>query len=310
MIDSFVALPLYVIRCYNDFYYRVVKRLYTPAPRLKKPEEFQSYDNKLSSALYRARSAIREYALCNRWKYFVTFTIDAKKWERYGEDALRVFLRDLLAWFQYLRKHKYPQFRYLLIPEQHEDGAWHFHGLLYGIQGVSFPPGVPRRLVEDGYLNWPAFQQRYGFCSLGEVRNPVAVGHYIRKYITKSVADLVALKGLHTYYHSRGLLRSLPVGYVYHNSLSLDSLCKPLNSFYAAGFFEASDIGQVVNMCDEVADMYKSYVISDPETSEIVGFLEGDEDDVLFQISLDMFLSEGFVAHDFGPSDLCPGSCG
>ncbi len=305
-----VAVPLYTIKCYGDFYYRIIKRLTNPTPRLKKPEEFQTYDNKLSSALSRARSSIREYSLCNRWQYFFTFTIDGKRWARYGEAALRIFLHNLLEWFHSLRKSKYPHLRYLLVPEQHEDGAWHFHGLISGIKGFPFPPGAPRKLIEKGYLNWPDFQQRYGWCSLGSLKDPIAVSHYVSLYITESTVELASLKGLHTYYHSRGLLRSLPVGYVYHESLSLDSLCSSGNMFYSTGYFKASDIGQVVDMCDEVTEFYQSHVLSEPETDAVVGIVEGDETDVFFQISLEMFLDQGVIAVDPGLLDLCSGSGG
>lgn len=306
-----MAVPLYTIKCYNDCYYRIVKRLFNPVPCLKKPWEFQSHDNKLSSALSRARSSIREYSLCNRWQYFFTFTIDGEKWARYGEAALRVFLQNLLEWFHSLRKHKYPHLRYLLVPEQHADGAWHFHGLISGIKGFPFPPGAPRKLLEKGYLNWPDFQQRYGWCSLGSVKDPVAVSHYVAKYITKSTVELASMKGLHTYYHSRGLLRSLPVGYVYHESLSLDSLCSFRgNMFYSTGYFKASDIGQVVDMCDEVTGFFQSHVLSEPEADAVVGIVGDDEKDVFSQISLEMFLDQGVIAVDPGLLDLRAGSGG
>lgn len=297
-------VPLYTVRCYNDVLYRVTKRLFTPSPcRTVDREDFQEYDKKLDCALSRSRSAIREYALCNDWEYFFTFTLDPSKWDRY---SLQSFLKEFLQWLQNLRKAKYPHLRYLLVPEPHWDGAWHFHGLISGIDVSPLPSWAPRDLLDGGYYEWTEYRLRYGWCSLAPVKDAVAVGFYVAKYITKSSSGLAAEKGVHTHYQSQGLNRALPVGYVYRPDLYLDGLCTHSNAFYASGFFKMDDVGNVVGLCDEVSEMYQSFVFEDPITHEVVGVVGGDSNDESVQLAIQQFFDFGAVPL---PWDLSDQSC-
>ena len=83
-------------------------------------EEAQHYDTKLDNSFSRARSMVLQYALCNSWDYFFTGTIDRAKFDRFNLDVyqsrLSQFVRDK-------RKKYQSQIQYLLVPEQHKDGA-------------------------------------------------------------------------------------------------------------------------------------------------------------------------------------------
>lgn len=83
-------LPLYTIKCYNDYLYRLTKRLCKPSSVRIASDEWANNDTKLANALCRSRTAVREYALCNRWEFFVTLTIDGSRYDRYD---LKCFLR-------------------------------------------------------------------------------------------------------------------------------------------------------------------------------------------------------------------------
>lgn len=72
----------------------------------------------------RARSAVRDIALCNPFTYFFTWTLDAKQVNRYDDDAVKRKLENTLR--NLVRRRN---FRYLCVPERHKDGALHFHGL-------------------------------------------------------------------------------------------------------------------------------------------------------------------------------------
>ena len=49
-------------------------------------------ENKLENNLSRAKSKIFQYAMCNDFEYFVTLTLDSKKYDRYN---LSKFIKDL-----------------------------------------------------------------------------------------------------------------------------------------------------------------------------------------------------------------------
>lgn len=286
-----VELPLYRVKCYGDMLYRVTKRLFSASSSLSKAEA-QEYDAKLSNALSRARCAAREYALCNKWEYFVTLTIDGQRWNRY---SFKDFLKEFMQWIQNENK-KGAHIRYILVPEFHKDGAVHLHGLMSGITEAPQLPGTPlsvgRRDDGSRYPCWPAYSLRYGFSTVERVRDLVAVGFYITKYMTKAMSDLAAFKGVHTYYHSRGLSRALVVGSLFSTSIVLDKCCKFQNNFYSFGFFKA-DICDVVGMCDEVDMMYQNYLITDPVSGELVAMVGGDDQDVEVQLMLEEFKTLG-----------------
>lgn len=196
---------------YTDQIYKIVQfysvRIRTgPGP----VAQHKHYDNKLASSLSRAKRVILEKALCNPWDWFCTFTIAKDKYDRKALDA---WWESFSQWLRDKRKQGY-DIRYLIVPERHNDGSWHGHGLLYGIpedELVKFKDlaklgmKLPRKLRNSNYVNWVAYQKKFGFCSLGKIVNPVAAGFYITKYITKEQDRMVSQVGLHSYYVSRGL---------------------------------------------------------------------------------------------------------
>lgn len=161
-------------------------------------DDFSPSENteKLEQSFSRARARVMELGLCNDWDYFVTLTLDREKYDRY---ALPVWQRDLSQWIRNQRRLHGGPLRYLLIPEQHEDGAWHMHGLVTGIDVESL------ELNNYGYLDWPAYRRKFGFISLSKIKNRVACGRYISKYVSKDLGARAADIGAHLYYASHGL---------------------------------------------------------------------------------------------------------
>lgn len=88
----------------------------------------------LYSSLSRSKKTVREYAMCNVWEWFGTLTFDKEKIDRFNFDEcskkVRKFFNNLLK--------DYKTFRYLAIPEQHKNGAWHFHVLFSGLPDSIF----------------------------------------------------------------------------------------------------------------------------------------------------------------------------
>lgn len=294
------AVPLYRIKAYENYLYRVTKRLFNPNKvKVKQSHEPKEKSvGKFDSALSRAKNTVREVCLCNRWEYFVTLTFN-DSWDRYD---LKQRVKELMQYIQNLNKEGY-SIKYVLIPEFHKDGAVHFHGLMSGIPVSDRPEWWPRsvNLKSDGtyYQHCPLFSDRYGFSSVGAVGDGVACGFYVSKYITKSMAEKADLKGVHTYYRSHGLRRSVEIGSLYHGSVFLDKCCKFSNSFYSFGFFKFEDVGSVVDLCDEVNVMYQNYLITDPVSGEVVGVVGGDTEDVYIQEILSEFLEQGLSCNPY-----------
>lgn len=150
------------------------------------------------------------------------------------QEKLSQFIRD--------KRKKYgAKFQVLLVPEHHKDGAWHIHGLIYGLPEnalCKFRPPAPKHLIKDGFLNWPDYLYKFGFCSLAKIRNPVATAFYISKYVSKDLARRGGDLGKHLYFHSRPLKHAEKAADVYLYNRQLDEYCTHEYDFCKTGMVE------------------------------------------------------------------------
>lgn len=247
-----VVRPDYVIWHYTGGIYKVVNFKST-LPRIIPPvrTEETKYDDKLVQSLSRARRTVLELALCNDWAYFCTFTLDKTKYKR---DDLPKFQKDLSQFIRDFRKKAKKagqdlDINFLLVPEEHKDGAWHMHGLLSDITPFTIPflcerqqgKIVPDNLVNGGYYNWPDYQKKFGFCSLGRIQSKIATAFYISKYISKQIDDCKLPPNAHAYYASQGLNRAVLHGDVYGYCGALDKYLTHDYEFCRTGMTHVKD---------------------------------------------------------------------
>lgn len=148
-------------------------------------------DECLRSSICRSRRMVRELALSNPFEYFCTLTV-ASEDSRFHLDKVQEELRKIFK--QIKRKNK--DFIYLFITEKHQNGGYHFHGLIGGF--------------DDFYVNSNGFYSSHYFDSLGfqsfsKIKNFTKCCNYILKYITK---DCVRNSAGTTYISSRGLKKA------------------------------------------------------------------------------------------------------
>lgn len=162
------------------------------APRTKGKKS--EGDDQLRS-MRRARANLRRLALANGFDYFVTLTLNGAKIDRYDGAAV---VKKLNQWADNMvRRHG---LRYILVPELHKDGAFHFHGFMSG-RGLK---------VVDSGVKWddrPVYnlpQWRLGFSTAQQLYGDyhAAVG-YCCKYIGKQEYQ----RPLGRWYYSGGALR-------------------------------------------------------------------------------------------------------
>ena len=168
--------------------------------------------NKLDCNIRRAKAKVKEYVLCNDWDYFITLTLDPKKYDRYN---LNKFRNDLTMWIRNISRNRDKKIKYVLIPEQHRDGAWHMHGFVSGLNDddvklFSIDDRIPKYIkdkLKEGQevYNWTKYMDKFGFCDLEPIRNLEKAVNYVMKYITKELDNCVKEVGGHLYYCSRGL---------------------------------------------------------------------------------------------------------
>lgn len=235
----------YSVYRYTDSIYKIVRFKSNLVPRGPLPStEKQHHDKKLESSLSRARRVLLELALCNPWDYFCTFTISKDKHDR----------SDLASWYkkfsQWLRdqRKKGLEVSYVFVPERHTDGAWHCHGFMRGnMELVSFAQEraegrvLPNKLIDNNFFDWPAYREKFGFCSFGRIKNPVAAGFYITKYVTKDLDRSVSTLGGKMYYANQGLKRAEKHGEIYGHCAYLDKYLVNHYDFCDTGMTHTQD---------------------------------------------------------------------
>lgn len=149
----------------------------------------------MERSMRRARAKLRRLALANDFQYFVTLTLDPAKIDRYDGAAVT---KALGQWCDNMvRRHG---LRYILVPERHKDGAFHFHGFMAGsgLQATDSGHqigGRPAYNLPQWTLGFTTAQPLYG-------EYPAAVA-YCCKYIGKQEDQ----RPLGRWYYSGGALR-------------------------------------------------------------------------------------------------------
>lgn len=211
-----------ILKSYDDKKYKLVnfKVLRTPDLDIiySYSEKGSVNDAKLENNIIRAKSTIYELALCNDWAWWCTFTLNKQKYDRYDLDK---FKKDFSQYLRDKNKKYNSNIKYLLVPEQHQDGAWHMHGLMVDIppvelvkfnEGNNIPKYIKKRLKEgQAVYNWPSYVDKFGWCDLEYIKNKDACAKYITKYINKSLERTVSELNAHSYYCSQGLKRAVEI---------------------------------------------------------------------------------------------------
>ena len=166
----------------------------------EKPKKGTQNTEKLSNNITRAKTTIREYALCNKWDFWCTFTINPKKYNRYH---LNEYIKDFTEFIHNYNRRKEDKCRYLFIPEQHKDGAWHIHGFISGIAETDIYTN------KFGYFAWKQYEEKFGFISMTKLDNDIdKLASYCLKYMSKDLEKSVKDLNAHLYYCSKGLQKA------------------------------------------------------------------------------------------------------
>lgn len=210
------------------------------------PEEIAAKREKsIHDSVHRARKQVEGLARCNKWKYFITLTFDKAKVDRYNYDACTDAIK---YWIDCMRR-KYHSIQYILVPEPHKDGAWHFHGLVAGCELDMIPRGkvkgsdgrfytVSRMSVDDYDL---------GRTDISLVLSSGRVAYYISKYIRKCMN--VVPFGRKRYWASRNLVKVSDCTFKYL-------------------FKDVSRLIDFISYVDEVADRFS--IVDIPHTNKIM----------------------------------------
>ena len=202
MLD-FSNYTSYIIKAslYGD--YKLIFYKDNETPDVKHTNFNRDYDDEASK---RAKRIILDIALNNDFEWFMTFTFDVKKIDRYNYQLCLDQLNNAIK--NYNAKYNI-KLKYIMVPELHElkegetSPAIHFHMLASGFVDEQF-------IEKDKKTRQNVYRSLYFFEKFG--RNQLLkiydynkfVAYYISKYVTKD-EDRVLKK---RYYQSQGLKRS------------------------------------------------------------------------------------------------------
>ena len=176
--------------------------------------DIKDYKDHVSDvSLKRTKKKVYDYAKSNEWEWFVTFTFSPDKVNRYDYDECTKYLS---KWFNNLKRSS-PALSYLVVPEQHKDGAYHFHGLFSGMNEhqivwtgkyvIKRVRGLRSKFVRTKEKIYKIGSYKLGWMTATRVREMEKVTSYITKYITKDMLN--GLHGRKRYWCSRNLVLPL-----------------------------------------------------------------------------------------------------
>lgn len=153
------------------------------------------------SSLSRTKTLVRDLVLCNNFELFCTFTFDPAKVDSFN---LQKCWHRMSIWLHHQRdnsREKGKEFTYLIIPERHKSGRWHFHALISGYTSIMKDSGIKTPTLRPIY-NITSF--RSGFTTAVEIDSKEKVSSYVTKYITK---DFITEFNQRRFFCSRNLIR-------------------------------------------------------------------------------------------------------
>lgn len=159
-------------------------------------QEFYKY-----VAFKRSKNMIYKLACNNKpWDYFVTFTFNSEKVDRYNFSEVS---KKLSKWIDNIKqKYGCKDMGYIIVPEKHKDGAWHFHGLFKNCDNLNFiDSGIKDN---QGRTIYNISNYKFGFTTATKLSDIDKAVSYILKYISKDLFG-DSLKGKKRYWRSKNL---------------------------------------------------------------------------------------------------------
>ena len=221
--------------------YNVASGWALPDERTQDEREAES----IRTSISRSVRMVRELAACNPWKFFVTITLAPANWQnRYTPDGLQDVIKSMVRRWRRKRKNGSaycPDFKYLLIPEMHKDGAIHLHGFVsdmplaecipYTMADVNSSKNLPKKICDkvragEQIFHSPTWEKLFGFNTFEPISDLDKASSYVVKYVSKEIGS-TPFKS--RYWCSRKLSRATRIATYYFPNSS--DYSKQLNDY-------------------------------------------------------------------------------
>lgn len=167
-------------------------------------KERTEYDRQRSIYSSVARTVNNIYMLSrsNSWDWFVTLTFNPEKVDSFNYDDCT---KKLSKWLQNCKRVA-PDMKYLVVPEKHKSGRYHFHGLFADCYELGFIDSGHKTKNDETIFNIGKY--RLGWSTSTAVKDNERVTKYICKYVTKDLVENTPNKK--RYWVSKNLERIKP----------------------------------------------------------------------------------------------------
>lgn len=154
-------------------------------------------ERSVKNSMSRTINKVYHIARSNVWQYFVTLTFNPEKVDSFDYEECT---KKLSKWLNNLRRDA-PDLKYIVVPEQHKSGRWHFHGLFADVGALYFE--YSGKDTADGQRIYNLGNYKLGFSTATIINDNSKVTKYISKYITKELCKVS--EGKKRYWCSRNL---------------------------------------------------------------------------------------------------------
>ena len=157
----------------------------------------QKKKRSIASSMGRTINSVFHIARSNVWDWFITFTFNPEIVDSFDYEKT---VKKLSKWLNNIRN-QCPDIGYIIVPEQHKSGRFHFHGLFKRCDGLCFVPTDKRTCKGDVIFNVGRY--KFGWTTATRVGDQDRVTKYIAKYISKDLVQVAFNK--RRYWASRNL---------------------------------------------------------------------------------------------------------
>lgn len=181
-----------------------IKKLEEKRRKEEEQRKILNRERSIKSSINRTKNTIYDLAKSNKFSHFVTLTLSPEKIkDRYDyEECTKKVLKNI----KYIKNTYDKEMYYIIIPEKHKDGAWHYHGLIGSTNQSALENAL--KLISDGIYHkgdkvYHISRYKLGWSDVTKIRDTQRASNYITKYITKELLDLA--KNKKRYFSSKNL---------------------------------------------------------------------------------------------------------
>lgn len=175
-----------------------------PKEREQKDDAEIDRDRSLRVSADRSLNMVYKYARANVWEWFFTLTFNPEKVDSFNYEEVT---EKLSKWLNNMRR-ACPEMKYLVVPEKHKSGRYHFHGLFANVDELRFADSGHKD--EAGHVIYNVSNYSLGFSTATRVQDTARASSYLSKYITKDLTE--GTFGKKRYWASRNL--DMPMEYI------------------------------------------------------------------------------------------------